>query len=75
MTNEMTLNSIKLAANIKIGTRVKAGNVVIRIEKITKNGFEGVNEYAESKGIKSRPTITFDMLMNHHYAGKYTILD
>jgi hypothetical protein len=71
-----TLEIISLVARIKIGTRVQAGNSIIRITDIKKDCFVGINEYAEKKGYtQEKCFISFSNFNNHHYNKNYKIID
>lgn len=77
MKNLTTLEIVKLAASIMIGSRVKGyGNQILVVTKLTKHGFCGYSEYKyKLTGKKSESVyLSFETLMNPHYNKNIEVL-
>ena len=72
-----TLEIVKLAASIQVGTNLQGyGNQVLVVEEINKNGFKGYSKYAFDKyGKKSTTYLSYETLMNPHYNKDIKVLN
>ena len=72
-----TLEIVKLAASIMIGSRVKGyGGSVLVVTKLTKHGFLGYSEYKYEKFGKKDESVylSYETLMNPHYNKNLEVL-
>ena len=71
-----TLNAIKLAAQIQIGSRIQGGKQVMIVTEITPKCIKGYSEYAFLKyNTKSEMCLSYENFLNPHYSNNYKILD
>jgi hypothetical protein len=75
-TNEImtTLEQIKFAAQIQVGTRIKAGKQIMVVTEITAKRIKGYSEYAKSNGYESDMFLSFETITNPHYNKNFEIL-
>jgi len=71
-----TLEAIKLAAKIQIGSRIQGGKQVMIVTEITSKCIKGYSEYAFLKyNTKSEMCLSYENFLNPHYSNNYQILD
>ena len=71
-----TLEAVKFAAQIKIGSRIKGGMQVMIVTEINNKYIKGYSEYAKIKYNKeSEMILEYDRLLNSHYNKNFQILD
>jgi hypothetical protein len=70
-----TLEAIKFAAKIQVGTRIQGGKQVMVVTQITDKYIKGYSEYAKQRfNTESEMILEYNMLTNPHYSKNYQIL-
>ena len=70
-----TLEAIKFAAKIQIGSRIRGGMQVMIVTEINDKYIKGYSEYAKQRFNKETEMILdYKMLTNPHYSKNYEIL-
>ena len=69
-----TLEQIKFAAQIQVGTRIRGGKQIMVVTEITGKRIKGYNEYAKSKGYESEMVLFYETITNPHYNKDFEIL-
>ena len=75
MTIMTTLDAIKFAAQIKVGSRIRGGKQVMVVTEITPKYIKGYSEYAKLKyNTESEIILEYSKLLNHHYNTSFELL-
>jgi hypothetical protein len=70
-----TLQAIKFAAKIQVGTRIQGGKQIMVVTEITDKYIKGYSEYAKLKFNKETEMILeYSRLTNPHYSDSFQIL-
>lgn len=70
-----TLEAIKFAAKIQVGTRIKGGKQVMVVTEITDKYIKGYSEYAKLRfNTESEMILEYSRLTNPHYSNNFQIL-
>ena len=69
MTN---IEAVNFTARVTIGTKIKANNMILRVDEIKKDGFYGQTIYKGKERGETR--LRFETLINPHYGKNIEIV-
>ena len=68
-----TLQALRFTAQVQIGSLIKSNNMVLRVDAIKENSFEGQVIYkGKERGLT---TLSFETLLNPHYGKDIKIIN